>query len=861
MRLTSFIVSRSWASNRLRTLLTILGVALGVAIVVAIHVVDHNTIQSRLRQLRPDSGRLDFELSARDPKRTPEQHRADLTGRPEVRDVCLLLQAGLLVGGTGGTSGLAPLFGIWPMPSPAFQHYRVEAGEDLSDLDGEEKVLVSRALAEDLKLGIGAKIRIEVPHVVPGTRCRDGERVAVEPENAAVVPSREVQIKGILAYERLGRKNSGRVVVGSFALARMLGSVSAPSYQVNLVAGANTDRAKEAFERDFQVLDARSAMLGEGADERAFRNGVKILGCLALVLGMFVVFQTLSQSLVERLRQIGLLRCLGASRSAVVMVFVLDASVLAVSGTLLGIAFGIGLAWLLQSLKMSTLGLGKTIEVFEIPFGPLLWTGALGILFTLAGAAFPLWKARNVSPLDVLANRGIEAGSSADVLRGVNVFLFVLLVLVLPVAYLAMTPLLAERSRETLIVLLELGALLVLFGALLLASPVVVRGLGKLVLVPLSWFLRLPCFLVDKALRRSGGRFAASVCGLAVVLVALLALRHITAALRGEAVAFADAAMHQRGYLESARPLTATELAGVAEVPGVTRVIPFEGAVEPGFQLYGIGVAQLTRSGGMLEQNPGEVRDYQSTRSVIVSRRLALLRQVQVGDVLRVPTDAGEVPYRVLRIGDGEGFFPDERAFAIADPEWLRRDFCVGTAPVRKVAVELRSQAEWPAVRETIRTKHPEFVWAKDRAELLDYALRDVGKDFQLFDVLLAMILGLAGVGLLNAMSIAAMGRTRELGVLRALGATTAALRSTFLVEGALTGMVSAVLALGLGLPLGALIIAGLNRVSGLEAPHVVPWFWVAVTPVLALVLGTCAAVLPSLRAVRESPAEAVRYE
>ena len=45
-------------------------------------------------------------------------------------------------------------------------------------------------------------------------------------------------------------------------------------------------------------------MLGEGADERAFRNGVKVLGCLALILGMFVVFQTLSQSLVERLRQI-----------------------------------------------------------------------------------------------------------------------------------------------------------------------------------------------------------------------------------------------------------------------------------------------------------------------------------------------------------------------------------------------------------------------------------------------------------------------------------------------------------------------------------------------------------------------------
>ncbi len=69
MRLTSFIVWRSWASNRLRTGLSILGIALGVAVVTSIHVIDHNTIQSRLRELRPDFGRVDFELLPSDPGR------------------------------------------------------------------------------------------------------------------------------------------------------------------------------------------------------------------------------------------------------------------------------------------------------------------------------------------------------------------------------------------------------------------------------------------------------------------------------------------------------------------------------------------------------------------------------------------------------------------------------------------------------------------------------------------------------------------------------------------------------------------------------------------------------------------------
>ena len=113
-------------------------------------------------------------------------------------------------------------------------------------------------------------------------------------------------------------------------------------------------------------------------------------------------------------------------------------------------------------------------------------------------------------------------------------------------------------------------------------------------------------------------------------------------------------------------------------------MIPFEGSVEPGFPLYGIAAGVLARAGGALEQNPRELREYHEGRTVIVSRRLALLRQLKAGDVLRVPTDSGEVAYRVLRVSDGEGFFPDERAFAIADPIWLQRDFCVGVTPVRK---------------------------------------------------------------------------------------------------------------------------------------------------------------------------------
>src|SRR5690606_32351096 len=144
------------------------------------------------------------------------------------------------------------------------------------------------------------------------------------------------------------------------------------------------------------------------------------------------------------------------------------------------------------------------------------WTAVLGIVFTLAGALFPLWRARGLPVLRVLHTRGL-AGGTHDVLRGVNVFLFALLVVVLPLGYLAMTTILTESERETRGVLLQLGALLGIFGAVLLMAPGIVRVAGRLLLWPLRRLLPLPVHLVRKNLDRQTGRFAASVCGLGIV--------------------------------------------------------------------------------------------------------------------------------------------------------------------------------------------------------------------------------------------------------------------------------------------------------------------------------------------------------
>ncbi len=871
MRLTSFVVCKSWASSPLRFVLAVAGIALGVAIPVAIHVVDHNTIESQLRLLRPNFGRVDFELSAANREVEPELVLGRLAADPALDAVGVMHQATARLSVRGTDVAQVPVYGLHPLPAATFAHYAVHQGRDLDSGDGEDltrrvDVLIGPGLAEQLQLAVGDAVTLSPPAIVPATRCVDGVLQPVDDGRVAAAAAGvriEAEVAGILASQRLGRRDDGRAIVASWPVARALAPMTAPLFQVNRAAGVDADVLRRELSTEFEVLDERSALLGESADERAFRNGVKVLGCLALVLGMFVIFQTLSQSLVERLSQIGLLRCLGASRGAVASVFTVDAVATALLGSVLGIGLGLLLAWGLAQLRFSTLGGAKQIVTSEVPWSPVLWTAALGVSFTLLGAAFPLVKARNVPALQILHTRGMRAddtGGEIYALRGVNVFLFLLLAVVLPLAYLAMTPILAEGGGETLAVLSQLGGMILVFGGVLLLSPRLVRGLGHAVLSVVRGRAPLPAFLVGQALRRSPGRFSAAVCGLSVVLMAFVALHGITAALRGDAHRF-DAEVMRGALYVQLHPTTRTTVAEtLGRLSQLEHFEILEGEARPRFPLRGLTAEALVRPGGVLADAPELAEVYARQRSLIASRRLAHVRGWQENDVVSLLTDSGPRTYTVLAVSDAAGFFPDDRAWAVAAPAYVRADFCAGIHGVEQVAVWPRADTDRAALMAALQEALPVAKLEFGDA-LTAYTVRDVDRDFRLFHILLWLIVGLAAVGLINTMTIAAIGRRRELGVLRALGVDRRGLRATFLLEGTVVGVLAAGLALVLAVPMTWVVVQGLRSVSGLDVPFAVPWGWVVAVPLIGLAVGWLSGLIPGTRMAREDIVAAVRYE
>ena len=543
-----------------------------------------------------------------------------------------------------------------------------------------------------------------------------------------------------------------------------------------------------------------------------------------------------------------------------------DALLLGVCGSLLGIGLGLLLALWLQSHRVSSLGLGKEWASFDIPWFPVLWTAALGVLFTLAGAMFPLVRARQLPALDILRARGLAPGNDdgIDLMKGVHVWMFGLLVLALPLAYLAMTPLAVEEGKETRMVLLELFGMLGLFGGVLLLAPGMTALLGRAMLLPFRPFAGMATWLVDKVLKRSSGRVAASVCGLSAVLLALLGLKSLTRSLEADVDVFAGAALHNVMFVQC-EPTTVANAQLLAKVAGVQQVDAFEGEVRSvGFLLRGLSVASAGGKGGPLEGSQVALHRYvdERDRTLIASRRLAKMRGWQPGSLVALRDKNGTpVSYEVLLVDDRAGFDSDERAFAITSPHWLRRDFCIGDQCVELVTLRLKPSANEEIVRAAAKATFPNLRRNKTGESVRQYMRRDVGRDFQLFDLLLFLMMGLAGVGLLNGMTIAALGRARELGVLRALGIKRSALFGSFLIEGAVVAGLASVLSLGLSYPLASVLVLGMNAVAQLDAPVTMPWRWLWLVPVAAFGTAILAALVPACRAIKQSPSESVRYE
>lgn len=875
MGLAALIARRSLLRRPGRSLFSILGIAVGVATVVGVVTLDHATIEGYAR-VRQVADRPDIELTAAGGVAGTTEDIASLEGISAAsrffRNEVLLERPGAEPARDAAPLRV-PLVAIEAEYASSRALFGVAEGLDLDPEAATPEVLVGEALARDEGVGVGETIVLSRPPRVARTRCENGVLVEVETGEVDRPPALEFVVAGVLTRQGVGRTSGGNVVIVRYGDGEALfrGTKLEPRFWATKDPGVDLERLRRSLAASYSYSLNKGIVVGQSADERAFRMGVRMLGLLALVLGLYVIFHTLSMSLTERVTEVGTLHALGSSRGQIGRVFFTEAVLLSGAGAVGGAAIGVLLAFAATRAGVTTLGVGKTVVGFAVPWTNVAALTALGFAIALVGSVYPLVAIGGANTLRALRGeesvRRADGGASA---RRFQLVYALLLAFLVPGLYLVLVPVVSQMTGELVATLLGAIGVMTVVVLLSLLLPAFLAGLCAVLARPLTRLFPFAGSMASRALSDAPARIGVSACAIALVVAGFVGLHGMTASLRGEVVAWSDEAVVDKVWVSSLPPTDFDALsAHLMHYPGVVGVE--KGSARQYAPFLVIGTTSRTMGGyGPFAADPALAERFETERTMVLSRRLARDLDYAVGDLVKMKGTGGEVlEFEVIAISDAYGYWtrPDERMYGTISDRWMRSDFCVGSEVVDQVAVRFDRNA--PMAEEghvgvlaaALRDLHPEAPLPGIRTglDVRAYALADIGRDFIVFDLLLGAMAALAALGVLNGMLLATLERFTELGLLKALGASRGQVGGAMALEATVVGLVGGALGVVVGLAALPVAIGALDRLAGLDLRVVSPGAWIPASLVGAVVVALLSSLYPIRRAHTADAVRAVR--
>ncbi len=386
---------------------------------------------------------------------------------------------------------------------------RIGNGGRMLTPDDADGLLIERSLAErfDLRPGDKAEVRSRPPSWIG-----ESERSAV------------FTIVGIIEHRRVAKQQSP-VIIGRLDRMQALAQINKDIPRVTRIDILLKDHSKPALrdserqvrqivDRDKQGFLVTSAEMKLAQVEDAQRQTGFVMGLLssvALLTGFFIILSTLSMGMVERIAQLGMLRCLGTTRLQTAMIVMAESLPVAVVGVLAGIPIGMALA------RLSVWLAPEYIDRWAISRGGLILALAGGLLTTLAGAAIPMIQAMRVSPL--AASRP-QSQPTPGIVTWVAGIIGAAMLLVAYPCMIAWLPLIQHLRNP----LYPLTLISLLYGGCALMTPAVIRIAGQVAVFVAAAALRVHHRLLSDQVGRAAWRSAAICCGLMVGLSLIVSL-------------------------------------------------------------------------------------------------------------------------------------------------------------------------------------------------------------------------------------------------------------------------------------------------------------------------------------------------
>lgn len=847
--------------------LSVLGVALGVAVVLAIDL----SIQSARQAFRVSSETVSG--------RATHQLVGGPAGVPDSVFPLVRMEAGIRMSApvVDGfvTSDRLPgralrLLGVDPFSEAPFRPWLAGGGPgvDVSALLATPGAVVpARGTARDAGLDVGDTVSVRA-----GTALQS------------------VVVAGFLdARDELSRQGLGDVLVTDVAWAQELLQMRGRLSRIDLAlppgrAGeAALDRLRSLLPPDVQIREAGTRTETMAGMIRAFDLNLTALSLLALVFGMFLIYNAMTFSVVQRRRLLGTLRALGATRREVFGVVLAEAAVLGVVGTALGLGLGVVLGRGLVRLVTRTINdlyFVLSVEGLSVPPLLLVKGAALGVGATVLAAVAPAREAAVAPPREALTRSVVE-----ERWRGL-----------VPRAALAGGTLLAAGG----LFLIPQWGVAASFGALF----AIILGLAFLTPAATVYAMRAVRPVAERAVGVLGtmaargvvtalSRTAPAIASLMVAVSVTVGLGIMISSFRGTVVRWLDQTLQADVYVS---PPSSVSSRAEGRLPPeiVEALVTTEGVVgastyrsteisgpQGELRLVALDLHPLGERAFDFLSGGGEdtFRSFRREEGVLISEPLAYRADLAVGDSVVLPTEGGRRGFPVVGVfhdyGSQQGVVMMARS--AYDRYW--------TDPaVTSLGLFLEEGAGTDAVLARLRrgveqavagagepgelgpgqaaAEPPTSVVIRSNRELRSRSLEVFDRTFAITGVLRALAFAVAFIGVLAALMALQLERARELGVLRANGLTPGQVWTLVTAQTGLMGTTAGVLAVPAGIVLAAVMIFVVNRRSfGWTLEMELGPGVVLQAVALAVVGALLAGVYPAWKMSRTPPSEALRTE
>ena len=765
-----------------RTALTVFAVALGVGVVIAIEAAGRAAAGSFRSSLETVAGKADYEITAAGG--VPEGLLAHLARLPLPLELAPRLEGAARLAATGAP---VHLVGVDLVAEAALVPAR--GAEFLEALHGPDSIWCGRAVCT----GPGERLRLVIHDSV-----------------------REFTVRGLLE----GADSDSTLVLDIAAAQEALRkSGRLDRIEVRLLGPAPADleaQLRRALPDGVLLRPAGARREENRKMMAAFRWNLRVLSFIALIVGAFLIYNTIAVSVVRRRAQIGIVRALGATRAEVACAFLAEGALFGCSGALLGLACGRLMAegaLRLTAATVETLYAAGGAASVSLDAGMVGLAFAVGVPTALASALAPALEAARVSPVEALAAGRHHWERRLAVRRN----LAASAALAGAAAALSFGPPLGGKP-----VLGYLAALL-LIAAMSLAMPALIAAAARLNLAGIAG---IEAQLALRSLRASLGRSSVLAGALATAAAMMVAVAVLVGSFRETVSVWLEQQLSADFYLQPAsaggaeRDATldaalAAELARLDEVAEVERFRAYDISFN-GLPAYLAGIeTELARRRGKLRFLPGQNREVILARLgegdyAVVSEPFAAKHGLQPGDRLRLPLAGRAAEFEVLGVYYD---YSNERGYVVVDRAVLL-GYLPDPAPT-SLAIYLKDGADPAAARDAIaRACQDRQVRLISSRNLLEEALGIFDRTFAITWALEAIAVSVAVIGMAGALLALVIDRRRELALVRFLGGTARQLRRLLVAEAAALGLLGLLAGGALGLLLALILIFVINKQS-----------------------------------------------